>query len=186
MEQNCSLSSYISGPTESWGPLRESTTNVLTNIGIFLGSECPTNTMDHLKQSPEIRKLQGNEHEKVADVLIEIATLLNMQEESDEAIECFWEVLQILKLWLGPQHICIADTLAQIRTINTEREDHELTLQSFEEALNIYRTNLCDDAVDVSHTLYNKENLHDAMGEYDESLSCFTEALHIFKGWQEI
>jgi tetratricopeptide (TPR) repeat protein len=132
-----------------------------------------------------ITELGGEEHEVVADILHDTATLCFQSKRYSKAVELYEKVLNIRAEMLGKDHPKSIQTLLVVASMQQALGEHDQALKFFRNALELLESaESCDEAV-VSQTLCSiadllvgsKGDLHEATGMYERAYNIRSDVL---------
>ena len=124
---------------------------------------------------------RNNDHQDIACVLNDLASIYKLRGDNKKAFEKFLEVQRIRAKVLGKEHIETANSMNSLAFLLHAECKYDEAKPYYQGALVIYKNLLGDLDPDVAAALNNLGTLHDDLGDYEEARSYYESSLAIRK-----
>jgi len=125
----------------------------------------------------------SEDHLLVADSIFNKGALFALRHDTDQAIECYAECLQMYRS--KESYLNVAKALAGLGCLYEAENKLDQAIDTFEEALTIRTDHYGQDHESVAELLLNIGSSHLTIGNYEKSMSVLEEALRILKSFPE-
>ena len=126
----------------------------------------------------------GKDDLHVGEVMYDVGHLNTSQgseDNADESMECFNEVIRIYRLHGQEKDAKVADALIQKSSLLLDCEECDEAASLLDDAIAIYKELKSNDAVEIGKAMLLYGRLQESQGKDDESLQAFNEALRIYQ-----
>jgi tetratricopeptide (TPR) repeat protein len=177
---------------ESMEPVNEAlVADSLLEMGVILAEMSENSdyelSVEKLKECLDIRrKLLGTDSEKVADVLLKLATVYERTEEYNEAVTCLTEALRTYKMTQmiaksSNTYHALAKMKAGAAEKSSSETDRKAAIECYEAAINTRRQDPSLDDLELASMLYEYATLLCFDNNYNDAMPRLEEALRIQK-----
>ncbi|MFN3324007.1 MAG: tetratricopeptide repeat protein [Bryobacteraceae bacterium] len=132
-----------------------------------------------LREAVELAESDDNreEHESLAECLIELGQCESARGEHEAAIEALDRALDLLRNRFGPDSEDVARALQALATAHHAAGNLETAIRFYEEALRLRERQLGVNATDFASALMNLAAAHSMLGHYGPAMELFQQAV---------